>query len=309
MPVPKLAILVPTNSVGPLPTSAEYARFFSRAEELGFHSLWVIDRLAHERVNMLAPLTIATWAAALTSRIEIGLGVLLANLWGSPVAIAKQLASLDVLSGGRLWAGVSLGGRPEEYQAVGVPISQRLGRMIELIEIARKVWREDHVSFSGKYYQFEDITLNPKPVREGGLPLIIGTGAPDGVRRAGRIGDGWIIGAAPGPDVIRQGYERFAEGARSVGKDPASMEVIKELYTYVDSSEQVAWDHLTPYCHGYYGPQWDVEANTAAGPPEKIVERIKALGEAGVTTVLLGPPRPDVEQLELIANEVAPALA
>src|SRR5438105_5191518 len=117
----RVGILVPGSFAGTPPTLSEFTAFFQRADDLGLHSLWVIDRIFHT-VNVLDPMTLLTCAAAVTSRVRLGTSVLLFAL-RNPVLMAKTTATLDYLSGGRLILGVSLGGRDNEFEPLGSPCS------------------------------------------------------------------------------------------------------------------------------------------------------------------------------------------
>ncbi len=136
-PKPKLGLLVSTRYPGPMPRTEELITFFRRAEELGFHSLWVIDRPLH-KINLPHPLTTLTYAAAVTSKIRLGTAAILLSL-RQPVEMARQVATLDALAGGRVTLGVTLCGRPDEFEAMGVPMSQRLGRMVEGITVLKRL--------------------------------------------------------------------------------------------------------------------------------------------------------------------------
>ena len=123
----RVGILVPGSFAGAPPTLSEFTAFFQRADELELHSLWVIDRIFHT-VNILDPMTLLTCAATVTSRVRLGTSVLLFAL-RNPVLMAKTTATLDYLSGGRLILGVSLGGRDNEFEPLGVSMPQRVSRL------------------------------------------------------------------------------------------------------------------------------------------------------------------------------------
>ena len=143
-----IGILIPGSFAGAPPTLREFTAFFRRADDLGLHSLWVIDRIFHHN-HVLDPMTLLTCAAAVTSRIRVGTSVLLFVL-RNPILIAKTTATLDHLSGGRLTLGVSLGGRDNEFEPLGVSMKQRVSRLRENLTVMRKLWT-DHVVWTRQY--------------------------------------------------------------------------------------------------------------------------------------------------------------
>jgi len=130
-------LIGPTTFGGPTPSLQEFTDFFRQADDAGLHSLWLIDRVFHENV-VFDPMTILTYAASVTSRIRLATGVFLFVL-RNPVLVAKATATLDYLSGGRLTLGVSLGGRDFEFQGLGVPITERVGRLREGLDLMRRL--------------------------------------------------------------------------------------------------------------------------------------------------------------------------
>src|SRR5919108_3736355 len=177
----RFGVLVPTREAimsgrpetGPLLTMAE------RAEAAAFDSVWTGDSITarprHE------PLTLLAAVAARTRRVKLGTGVLLPAL-RSPVVLAHVVGTLDRLSEGRVILGVGIAADApairKEFAAVGVPFERRVGRMLETLDICRALWTRDHVSFNGKHFTLEDVTVEPKPHRAGGPPIWIGGHGP-----------------------------------------------------------------------------------------------------------------------------------
>ncbi|MBI2862051.1 MAG: LLM class flavin-dependent oxidoreductase [Chloroflexi bacterium] len=302
----KIGILIPTSSGGPLPQPSEYAAFIRRADELGFDSLWVVDRLFHT-VNVIQSLAILNWAAGMTTRIRIGVSVLMFNFW-NPVLLAKYVASLDYLSGGRFTLGVSIGGRDSEYRAVGMSINERVGRLREGVAILRKLWTEENVAFQGKYYSFERATVLPRPIQQPSIPILVAAGIEPALRRAAEIGDGWLGGGRATVDSFRSAREKFLQFAREFGKDPASLPTGKLIYISIDSDRQKAKEKLVPFIDGYYGTGYDVDRFTAFGPAEECARLLQEYLDAGADPLIIGFPSPDVKQLERLAGEVVPKL-
>jgi len=167
----KVGLLIPSSYGGEPPKMAEFTEFCRQADELGFDSLWVIDRIFHT-ANILDPMTLLTSAATVTSRIRLGTSVLL-FVFRNPILFAKTTATLDYLSGGRLILGLSLGGRDNEFGPLGVPVKQRVGRLREGLAVMRKLWTEQNVTFHGRYYNMDNVNMEPKPVQKPTIPIIM----------------------------------------------------------------------------------------------------------------------------------------
>lgn len=211
------------------------------AEEAGFESVWTVEHVIwpHEydsvypyhpsgkmpgtpEVPIPDPLVWLTWVAAATTRIRLGTGVLILPL-RNPLVLAKQLATLDHLSGGRMELGIGAGWLQEEFEAVGIPFAGRGRRVDEMIDAMRALWSERAASFAGEVFTFEDVALNPKPV-EGSIPIVIGGQSQAAIRRTVARGDGFY----PGPDSIDE-LDRILTALRAAcqeaGRNPAEIEI------------------------------------------------------------------------------------
>lgn len=191
---------------------ADTARLASRAEELGYRSWWVGDHvvLPSPRVPdspmaptdpILDPLVHLSYVAALTERMELGTGILILPQ-RNPLVLAKQVASLDVLSQGRVLLGVAPGYLEPEMTAVGVPLSERGGRTDEYLDAMRQLWTAPDPAFHGKYVDFERVDAHPRPVRPDGPRIMIGGHSPAAYRRAVTKGHGWIGNGSSPEDLI-----------------------------------------------------------------------------------------------------------
>jgi len=204
-----------------------------RADELGYATLWSFQRLLVPTETPLEaqyrsvadPLLPLAYAAALTTRARLGAAIV--NMpFQPPAVLAKQYATLDVLSGGRAVAGLGLGWVPEEFEAVGVPFERRGTRGEEYVAALRALWGPDPVSFDGDLYRVPESSVLPKPVRPGGPPILIGGGAPPALERCGRIADGWISSSRADPDTIDQPIEAVRAAAREAGRSDAELEFV-----------------------------------------------------------------------------------
>ncbi len=213
--------------------SAELA---GAAEAAGFDSIWAVEHVvwpeSYESVYPYSrsgrmpgspstpipdPLIWLAWIGAQTARIRLGTGILILPL-RSPLVVAKALATLDDLSGGRVEVGVGVGWLREEFEALGVPFEGRGVRIDEYIAALCTVWSQDDARFSGEFVNFEGVNVNPKP-GGGTIPVTIGGHTLAAARRAGRIGDGFLP-LGPGPDELMELFAAVTRTAEEHGRDP-----------------------------------------------------------------------------------------
>lgn len=206
------------------------------AEAAGFESLWTVEHVVfpdgyesaypYDKSGKMAmdastplpdPLIWLTWVAAVTTRIHLGTGILILPQ-RNPVILAKELATIDVLSGGRLELGVGVGWLEEEFRALGVPFDARGARTDESIEVMRALWDSNHASFDGRFNSFEGISVNPKPTN-GRVPIHVGGHSRRAAERAGRLGDGFF----PGKGNLSELIDIARQSAADAGRDPESL--------------------------------------------------------------------------------------
>jgi len=214
-------------------TSGQISSVATRAEQAGYASLWTFQRLlvpegsGMEPVyrSVLDPVAALGYAAALTSRIRLGVAVI--NVpYLSPGYLAKQAASLDVLSGGRLDLGLGLGWMPEEFELVGASLDRRGARITECLRVLRVLWGPQPSQFSGEFYSVPPGTMAPGPVQPGGPPILLGGTAPAALRRVGRIADGWVTSSRADLSRIGESIGIVRDAAAEAGRDPAAIRVI-----------------------------------------------------------------------------------
>src|ERR1700730_8998528 len=215
----------------------------SAAEGCGFTTLWagehvvMVDRPASHypysddgviavpaRADWLDPVIALSFAAAASSQIGVATGVLLLPEH-NPVVVAKQAASLDRLSGGRLTLGVGVGWSREEFAALGVPFEQRAARTAEYVAAMRTLWRDDVASFDGKFVRFDAIRVNPKPVRDRRIPIVLGGNSDAALRRVSAWGDGWYGFNLDGPAAVRERIDTLEQLCAESGRDRAELRV------------------------------------------------------------------------------------
>jgi probable F420-dependent oxidoreductase len=206
-------------------TPGYLAEFAERAEQAGYASLWSFQRLlvpegsGMEPVyqSVLDPMVALGFAAARTSRIR--LGVALVNLpFVSPLLLAKQAASVDVLSGGRLDLGLGIGWLPEEFTASGATTARRGARTQEYLAVLRTLWDDDISSFDGEFYTVPPGKQYPKPVQRPGPPVLLGGMSRPAMERAGRLADGWITSSRADLSAIKPAVEVIQQAAADAGR-------------------------------------------------------------------------------------------
>lgn len=282
------------------------------AERLGFDSVWAPDHVVFpvERTSVYAygrgdayggdpppaydALVVLALAAGCTERVELATGVLVLPQ-RNPLLLAKQVASLDALSGGRVVLGVGAGWLAEEQAALGAPPFAARGEATEeWIAILRACWTGERPSFAGRHYSFPPVHFRPRPLRR--VPILVGGNSPAALRRAGRVGDGWF-GTAVTVEEARVSIAAVRGYAEAAGRDPAALTLGCGYTALVGDEERDHPRHLL-------------------GTPAQVATRLRALRDAGFDhlELRLAPLRdPDdhslartLEQLERIAREVVP---
>ena len=219
--------------VGPFATPEAVAGVAREAEQLGYHSVWVSDHIITPRKidspypggrypvqpewPYLEPVSTLLYATAVTQRVRLGTSVIVITQ-RQPVLLAKQLATLDVLSGGRLIFGAGAGWMREEFKALNVPFAHHGPRMTEYLEVIRRCWTLDDPTFHGRFYELDDVGFYPKPVQKPHPPIWVGGWADGALRRVARYGDAWHAGGPP--EALRTGYDRVRQLALEDGRNP-----------------------------------------------------------------------------------------
>ena len=270
------------------PDVLEWAR---RADAGLFSSLSIIDRLVYGNYEPL--ITLAAVSGA-TQRIRLMPSVLLAPLRDAAV-LAKQAASLDALSGGRLVLGLGVGGREDDFRAAGQSFHDRGRRFEQQLATMKRIWSGDALST-------DTGPIGPQPAQAGGPPILIGGYSPAAVRRAGRWGDGFF-GTGADPATVRQLYD-LAEGAwREAGRSGTPRFVMGLYWALGPDAAERGGAYLRDY-YAYFGPMADMIAGSILSTPEAIKGAIQAYGDVGVDEVALWPTIADPEQVDRLAQIV-----
>ncbi|MFP5579836.1 MAG: TIGR03619 family F420-dependent LLM class oxidoreductase [Acidimicrobiia bacterium] len=211
-------------------------RFARRAEELGCASLWTFQRLLHPVGSDLGPghrsvhdpIPVLALVAGHTERIGLGTATVCAP-YTAPALLASSMASLDVLSSGRLTVGLGMGWLPEEHIAAGAAMTQRGERFEEYLGCLRALWTDDPVEFSGDFYRVPRSHVGPTVVQRPHPPILLGGSAEPALRRAGRLAQGWIASSGADPSSLRASVEVVRAGAREAGRDPAALRILARV--------------------------------------------------------------------------------
>jgi alkanesulfonate monooxygenase SsuD/methylene tetrahydromethanopterin reductase-like flavin-dependent oxidoreductase (luciferase family) len=314
----KLGVLLPTRGLlmtGETPRNAEsILSMAEEAEEAGLDSVWVGDSLTAK--PRLEPLTTLAAVAARTRRVRLGTAVMLAAL-RHPVLMSHVVGTLDLIAGGRTVLAIGVGGafndaQQREWRAAGVDASRRAGRLSELVEIAKRLGAGETVSFAGRHFDLDEVSMEPRPPQDGGVPVLLAchwrAASEAQVRRAARLGDGFIgISDTPGE------YAMVADKVRAYraeyGRDSEPMESAFYMTVNLDPDEERAAREADRYLMLYYGANiWGDRWGPFGGPAERTVERIRQYADAGAGTIIVRFASFDQErQMDTFLNEVAPA--
>jgi probable F420-dependent oxidoreductase len=295
-----VGIHVPSSALAGLDSGPAYVEFFQEVEALGLDAVWTEDRIFHP-AHMLDPLMLLASAAACTRRIELGTAVLVVTLRAAAV-VARQVSTLHHLSGGRVALGVSLGGRPEEYQAVGVPMNRRVAVFRESIAVIRQLLAGEPVDHAGHFFRLDEAIVRP-PAR---VPIHVGGHAEGALRRAGELADGWVMSPFGTVRDFPRLWGAVRDAARAAGRNPDALVAGRLVYVAVDDDRARARDALRAFLHGYYGTRFDVDQHAIFGPPRDVAAQLVEHVEAGITKLMLGVPSLDLAHLRRVARDVAP---
>ena len=288
----------------PLTKPENVVNFAKKCEAMGCQSMWTIDRIAYDN---LEPLTVLAAAAGVTQKIRLGTSVLLGNLRHAS-HIAKIVSTLDFISNGRVTLGLGFGSRESDYKAVEIPFEHRGSRAVEQVQLMKRLWSEDSVTFKGKFYNVENLSVGPKPIQKPHPPIWTGGSAEVSLKRAGTWADGFICGSSAIPDFPST-WEKIAGYARAAGRDPNRIRKAGLTFMAIDDDQSKAGGAVEDYVMRYYGRlRADVANTSLVGSPAAVTERIGAFLSKGLDTLIIGVADPDPRQLDLFGEKVLPKI-
>ena len=214
-------------------TPANIREICRRAEDLGYASLWSFQRTLFPGGDPIPmpyrsvhdPIAVSAYVAGITEHARISIAIV--NLpFYAPIVLAKALTSIDVLSAGRLDAGLGLGWSADEFEAAGTPMERRGARAEEFIACLQAIWTQDPVTFDGEFYRVPTSYVDPKPVQRPHPPILLGGNAEPALRRAGRLAEGWVSASRFAAAQVPGAVETVKNAAREAGRDPDSLRII-----------------------------------------------------------------------------------
>jgi probable F420-dependent oxidoreductase len=271
-----------------------------RADALGFRDLWVTENTLDDSYSF-DPMVVLTYAAALTTRIRLGVSVVVLPLH-SPIHVAHQAASLDYVSGGRAVLGVGLG-RAAHYSDFGVPLERRVSRFNEGVDVIKALWTQPTADYHGEFYSV-DGGMALKPVQQPHPPIWLGGVHPATLKRAARIADGWMGAGGSSKRGLAEAVPILRQALEEQGRDVSKFTISKRVFMSVHENAGVAHaEALRWFTDVYHNPAM-LETNGFAGTPEQLRGYIEEARDMGATHLLLNPIARYEEQADLIAEVV-----
>jgi probable F420-dependent oxidoreductase len=295
-----------------MPDPKDLIDYGVRVEELGYDSLWVWDHMllgVEPNFPILDSLTTLMAIAARTTKLKVGTGILVLPL-RNPVALAKQLSSMDQFSGGRLIMGMASGWYKREFDAMGIPFEKRGKLMDENLEILNRLWSEHMVD--GKYMQhnISAAVMYPKPVQQPRIPILIGGYVDRVLQRAATAGDGWLTYFYTAESFTKS-WTKIRNFATQGGKDPDKLMNASQLPIMIGKSKDAVQADMLDWLN----KEWDFPENSDCsrdsaimGSVDECVAQLKVHLDAGVQKIIFVPYKYRKDQVELIAKEVIPQL-
>jgi alkanesulfonate monooxygenase SsuD/methylene tetrahydromethanopterin reductase-like flavin-dependent oxidoreductase (luciferase family) len=257
----------------------------TEADRAGFASLATLDRLVYDSHESLTTLAAA---AAVTERAKLVTSILISPLHANAALLAKQAATVDRISDGRLVLGLAAGVRPDDFNASKVELKGRSKRLEAQLTEARAIWAGERRGFAGG--------IGPAPVSPSGPPVLLGGHSPAAIARAARIGDGWISGGG-GVGMFAQGASAFRTAWREAGRDGEPRVVALAYFSLGPRAGELAEAYLSDY-YGFAPPYAQIVLRNAGAGEARLRELISGFADAGCDEVLLAPCTADLDQLK-----------
>lgn len=300
----KVGIAIPQTFLDGPADAGLIGRHAARAEALGYDSLWVQHGVFSKPVD---PFVLMTAAAMATSRVKIGSSVLVLPLF-HPLHVAKAAASVDQLSGGRLILGVGLGGHEARYPIFNIDPARRVRRFLDMLELIKRLWTEEEVSFDNGEWRLDRLTLEPKPVQQPHPPIWFGGRAEGAIKRAVRLGDGFMGAGASRMESFLGVLGSLRRHFDASGRDPASFTISKRLYVVIDDDKDRAARELRRFFdHQYHDAELGL-AVSAWGSEDEVTEQVARLAREDLDLIMFNPIYDHVEHAERIAERVVARL-
>ena len=286
--------------------------YLARAEELGFEGGWVLEQIIGD-APLLAPLELLAYCAACTTRLRLGVAVLVSSLH-DPLQLASAATAVDRLSHGRLDIGVAPGGGFRRFAAFGVEKDSYISYFTEGLELMKAAWSDEpRVTFHGRFRDVEDLPIQPKPVQRPHPPIWFGGNAPKALARAVRHGDSFLGAGSSTTEAFAQAVGIIRRELEEQHKDPAHFTIGKRVYLMIDDDADRARERVLAGLRRIYGQMPGIEAVPVSGTSADVVRGLREVIYAGAKMLLFNPVGADVaedrEQMDRLAAEVIPRLA
>jgi probable F420-dependent oxidoreductase len=292
-----LGMSLPHRSPDPLDPATVRA-VAQRAEALGFQDLWVTSN-ALDHVYSFDAIGVLTFAAAVTSRIRVGVSVLVLPVQ-HPAHVAHQVATLDNLSGGRAILGLGIG-REHHYHQFEVPMERRVRRFREGVEVIKALWTQAKIDHHGEIFRLDGQTMILKPVQKPHPPIWLGGDHPDAIRRTAAIADGWMGSGGSSRAGFARSVPILKAALKEAGRDPEAFPISKRVFMSVHERAEVARAELDRWFTVVYRNPAGTDASGVHGTPEQVRKQLEELVDAGANHLLLNPVCRYAEQVETLA--------
>ena len=276
--------------------------FVGRAELAGYASLWTQERVTGSP-TALDPTTFLSYVAGQTERIRLGISVFVLPRH-NPIHMAKQMASLDNLSGGRLTFGVGLGANARDLAQYSVSSERRVKRFTEQVSIIKSLWTESPTSFHGVFYDIESANIEPKPLQKPHPPIWFGGHVESALTRAIRLADGWTGAGSAAREAFESQVAFIQEQLDSEGRARESFPISKRVYLAIDDDESRALRRLRDWFAYYYGSADLANKVGIWGTTERVLDTVERWTDLGVSEFILNPVFDLEDHLEKLADAV-----
>ncbi len=276
-------------------------RVAERAEALGFSDLWVTENTLDHAFSF-DPGLILTYAAAVTTRIRLGVAVVVLPVH-NPSHVAQTFATLDYVSNGRAILALGIGSE-HHYKEFQVPMERRVRRFREGIEVIKALWTQPKVQYQGDFYRLDNMGMVIKPVQKPHPPLWLGGHHPDAIRRAAQLGDGWMGAGGSSVEGFKKSVQLLRAELEKLAKNPDTFPISKRVFLSVDERVDIARAEMDRWFKLVYRRPAGADETEVFGTPAQVRERLEALVAAGANHLLVNPVGRYVEQVEALAEVV-----
>ena len=291
------------------PVDMQHIRKFAvLAETLGYDSLWLQERIIGD-FTILEPVTLLSYVAAITSKLRLGTSVILLPL-RNPIQLAKAYSTLDCMSGGRAVMGVGLGGGHlgSHEDIFGYSREHRVTRFTEAVQVMKLLWTEPKASFHGTFWNFDEVSMEPKPIQKPDLPLWFGGHHENALKRAVKYGDAWMGAGSSSSNAFIRDSAMIRRVLDEAKRDPATFGYGKRVYLAVDDDKARGEKRIREWFSMRYknadlGPRVSIWGSAA-----ECTEKIQQIVGAGAQFIVFNPMFDEMEHLEICAKEIMPHL-